>query len=573
MAIVTIQTPSGSTVQIEAPEGATDDQIFRFAKSQGLFDQQEQPKEVSNTPLDVPTDENLAFNAAQLTPKQDISIPEAIIGAGETALTTLTGATGGAAGFLSAVPGAVAGELTGRLEQGEGLKEASERAADFTYQPRTAAGQELTSDLSEVLGVLPPVLGVTPLNTIKPLIAGKAITNKLLKNPRMKRQLLADEIKRGNPNVELIGKALNESGDIITRPASKRAVKVLGGDSNAQGVVSVIESMNPASKAQFNKMLDIVEKGGKNPLFKDANRASDVLGMSIANRARAISKLNKKAGSDIGNVASSMRDVNVDIKQPSNQFFNSLSDLGVTFTRGKDGWVTPDFSRSKFVGGSQKDMSVLVNDLMNGTPDFETAHKLKRSIRDNVNFDKGGTGQLSQSSEKILKDLSRNIDSVLDDTSPAYRKANESFAKTIKLKEDLDKLAGKDIDLDGALSPESLGGKAMRLVSNAESRVPIKQALHNTDKVLGEFGIRFKDDVPSLIHLSAALDDIFKLSPSKSLKGNIVSAGVEVADALTSPIGAARAVGGKVKEISVPDFKKKIRHLRAISSNKKTGNK
>ena len=36
MPIVTIQAPNGQEVQIDAPEGATDEQIFRFAKSQGI---------------------------------------------------------------------------------------------------------------------------------------------------------------------------------------------------------------------------------------------------------------------------------------------------------------------------------------------------------------------------------------------------------------------------------------------------------------------------------------------------------------------------------------------------------
>ena len=66
----------------------------------------------------------------------------------------------------------------------------------------------------------------------------------------------------------------------------------------------------------------------------------------------------------------------------------------MTFSRGDDGWVTPDFSRSKFEGGSQKDMTVLVNDLLNDKPGFKTAHELKQSIRTNVDFDKGGTGQV-----------------------------------------------------------------------------------------------------------------------------------------------------------------------------------
>ena len=48
MPIVTIQSPTGEEIQIEAPEGATDEQILSFAKSQGLFDQQPIAEQFNN---------------------------------------------------------------------------------------------------------------------------------------------------------------------------------------------------------------------------------------------------------------------------------------------------------------------------------------------------------------------------------------------------------------------------------------------------------------------------------------------------------------------------------------------
>lgn len=570
MPIVTIQTPSGESVQIDAPEGATDDQIFRFAKSQGLFNQrgdsQLRPEQAA-TSADVdfiPTEENLA---RPLPEQPERSILDEAIGLGEAALTTVTGATGGALGFgLGALEG-VAGELTGRIPQGEGINEATRLASELTFEPRTEAGQENVKAIGDALGVLPPVLGTTPLNTLRPLVAGKFITDRLLRNPRAKRALLADEIRRGNPNIENVTKALDASGEIITRPASKRAVKILGGDHVAKGTVSVLENMNPASKAQVNKMLNNIERGRKEPLFGDANRPSDILGQSVLNRAKQVSLINKKAGETIGNTAKSLKDVNVDISPVNNQFFNKLNELGVSFSRGDDGWVTPDFSRSKFIGGSQKEMSVLINDLLDGAPGFETAHKLKRTIRDNIDFDTGGTGQIKGASQQLLRDLSSGIDDVLDATSPKYKKANESFAKTIKLKNDFDKLVGKDIDVGENLSAEILGGKVMRLDSNAVSRTAIKKLLLNTDDVLGEFGVRFKDDIPSLVHITSKLNDSFKLSPGGSLKGNIVSGGLDVAEAASGPIGAARVAAKKLSQIKDPDFNKKLRAFRSLTTN------
>ena len=561
MPIVTIQSPSGEEIQIEAPEGATDEQIFSFAKSQGLFSQQETTGGNSDF---IPTDENLA---APLPTQPETNLLDDVIGLGEAALTTVTGATGGALGFgLGAVEGIV-GELTGRIPQGEGIKEAERLASELTFAPRTESGQSMVKNLGETLSVLPPVLGTTPLNALKPLVTGQAITNRLLKSSRAKKQLLVNEIKKGNPNIELVTKALNESGDVITRPASKRAVKILGGDHVAQGTVAVIENMSPASKKILNKQLDNIIEGRRNPLFGDANRPSNGLGESILNRAIDIDKINAKAGNTIGNTATSLKDVNVDIGGVNNNFLSGLNDLGVTFSKADDGWVTPDFSRSKFNGGSKQSMTVLINDLLDGSPSFDVAHKLKRTIRDNIDFESGtgGVGQVKGDSKQLLKSLSSGIDEILDSTSPKYKKANESFAKTVKLKTDFDKLMGKDIDLNDKVSASSiLGNKAMRVDSNAPSGVVINKLFTDTDSVLGDFGIRYKDDIPSLRHITNKLNDAFKIAPPNSLKGNIISGGLDVAEAATgNPIALAKSAA-KIAKRDAPDFNKKMRAFKSL---------
>ena len=561
MPIVTIQSPSGEEVQIEAPEGATDEQIFSFAKSQGLFSQQEVTDGNSDF---IPTDENLA---APLPVQPETSFLDDAIGLGEAALTTATGATGGALGFgLGAVEGIV-GELTGRIPQGEGIKEAERLASELTFAPRTESGQSMVKKLGETLSVLPPVLGTTPLSALKPLVTGQAITNRLLKSSRAKKQLLVNEIKKGNPNIELVTKALNDSGDVITRPASKRAVKILGGDHVAQGTVAVIENMSPASKKILNKQLDNITRGRREPLFGDANRPSNVLGESILNRAIDIDKINAKAGKAIGNTASSLKDINVDIGGVNNNFLSGLNDLGVTFSKADDGWVTPDFSRSKFNGGSKQSMTVLINDLLDGSPSFDVAHKLKRTIRDNIDFESGtgGVGQVKGDSKQLLKSLSSGIDEILDSTSPKYKKANESFAKTIKLKNDFDKLMGKDIDLNDKVSASSiLGNKAMRVDSNAPSGVVINKLFTDADSVLGDFKIRYKDDIPSLRHITNKLNEAFKIAPPNSLKGNIISGGLDVAEAATgNPIALAKSAA-KIAKRDAPDFNKKMRAFKSL---------
>lgn len=101
MPIVTIQTPQGESIQIDAPEGATDDQIFRFAKSQGLFDAQTMQQEpttqdVAQQPVAQPSPQAEEIN-------NDTSIAEQIAGGFSGAATLASDIVGTGAGGLTAL--------------------------------------------------------------------------------------------------------------------------------------------------------------------------------------------------------------------------------------------------------------------------------------------------------------------------------------------------------------------------------------------------------------------------------------------------------------------------------------
>ena len=82
---------------------------------------------------------------------------------------------------------------------------------------------------------------------------------------------------------------------------------------------------------------------------------------------------------------------------------------------------------------------------------------------------------------------------------------------------------------------------------------------------LNELGVRFKDDLPSLVHMTAELNDIFKLAPSGSLEGNLMRTGVDALEVTTSPVAAVRGASKLIDKINAPDFNKKIRALKALT--------
>lgn len=92
------------------------------------------------------------------------TLGQQLVGAGETALTLLTGAVGAPVGIAGGTLGGLAGAiLSGRFGTPEAANEvqraAEEAAARLVYQPRTQAGQQMTQAVGETLQqVLPPVL-------------------------------------------------------------------------------------------------------------------------------------------------------------------------------------------------------------------------------------------------------------------------------------------------------------------------------------------------------------------------------------------------------------------------------
>lgn len=491
------------------------------------------------------------------------SIAETLKGTGESALAIGTGMTGGLIGSLIGSGQDIIDDLSGKPDR----KLRESYAASLTNAPESEAGKEQLKALTDTLGVLPPVLGVglspnASLSGLRAAIPKRNIPKNIMKTASGKKALLKREIAAGNPNIDTLTKILNSKGDIVTNPASKAALKTIGINPTNKELISVLERLNPASKKQVSKMLDGISNKKKHP---DVDfRPSDIVGDSISNRARAIATKNESAGKRIGGIANSLKNKDVNIQTPVNDFFTKLEGLGVQFKKGDDGWVTPDFSRSKFSGGNQKDMNVLVNDLLEGDIKFEQAHKLKQEIRKNIDFDRGGKDAIDRASQQILKDLSKGIDDVLDAGSTPYRKANEIFAKTIKLKGDFQKMAGKDIDLFSDLSKEALANKARRLSSQAQSKTAIKKTLADSDEVLKSLGINYKDNVHSLNFVVNKLDDLFKITPETSMQG-VIERGV---NASFSPVAAARQGFDTVKGAFSASDAKKIAALKELMKTK-----
>jgi len=513
------------------------------------------PQELAQQQADIPTEANLAAEQARIDAIPARTLSETIEGLGEAALTTATGATGGALGFGAGALSGIIGELTGRLEPGKGLEEAQALAAKLTFEPRSEAGKEFVSDIGEIAGVLPPVLaGVAP-GSLRGLNAPSKLK---LSNSK---SLLAKEIAE-----ESTGQVKKSFEQKLTpsRKYSKQAGEAVkqGFD---DGMVTVITNSSPIDKRRMLQMISKLEKGKGDPLFQSINRPADVAGESLLRKIRFLKSNNSQAGKQLNRVAAGLKGKEVDINEPVKSFFNDAAELGVKF----DENLKPDFEGSQIetIAPAKKlirDLSLRIR--RNPEPDALDAHKFKRFIDENVTFGKVAKG-LGGQTERIAKKLRAGVNETLGSQFDKYKEANFRYSETIDAIELLQKAAGSKVDFFGPNADKALGTVLRRLESNAQSRIPIMDAIKNAEIVAKKFGGAFDDDILTQVLFADELEAVFGGAARTSLKGQVKGANIESAiDLSQMSIPGAVAVGAKagVRKLRGINEKNQLKSIKAL---------
>jgi hypothetical protein len=212
------------------------------------FDQFDKPKKVSQTnpfdQFDQPANDfgaRIDFGGEVTAPqKKEYSIPEQIIGGGEAALSTITGATGGLVGnALGTAEGLAESIRQGTFGTQQGVdtaQEAAQRYAGYgTYTPRTDAGRDYIQTVAEVAGALPAASGITA-----ELQAASMGARQVGQSARAGADVLAQEAK------PVIANAAQKITDRIT-PQSK----------SENGALSVGAAEVPEEVVQFQKFQEL----------------------------------------------------------------------------------------------------------------------------------------------------------------------------------------------------------------------------------------------------------------------------------------------------------------------------
>jgi hypothetical protein len=231
---------------------------------------------------------------------------------------------------------------------------------------------------------------------------------------------------------------------------------------------------------------------------------------------------------------------------------DSLDEMGVRIKE-----LKPDFRGSDIEGlaGPEAAIKNIVKRLSSGkrgaTPDAHELHRMKRYIDEIVTYGKEGEG-LKGKTERILKSLRRDLDDTLDSNFPDYNTANTTYADTVGALDAFQDVAGKKMDLFGVNADKATGTLLRRMMSNAQSRVNLVDAVDTLESISKKYGGQFTDDISSQMLFVDELDNVFGSVARTSLAGETAKGIRKGAEAITGQ----RTIGGTALEIGAAGIEK-----------------
>lgn len=474
-------------------------------------------------------------------PAQDPSLTDYLKGGAEAALTVGTAATGGLVGNLvgsaKGIGQSIADGTYGTQAGADAAAQEAQRLGSmFTYEPRTEQGQNTLQAVGEMaapIAGLPGLAGEAAIigNSARaaiPAARGAAAEVGALKDIRKspleieqgKTDFVKSQLEAGKTSNSLATKAI-EGGKVVDSSEAKEAVN----QGFEEGLVSAINSTSPLNKAQLLKMVRISEQGKKDSRFASENRPSDVVGDSLAKRLSYLKSINTNAGKQLDEVAKSLKTETADPTAAKNNFLAKLDDMGITI----DEKNNLNFKGSDVEGlasqeNALKRIAKRITAIDSGNA--YKMHQLKRYIDQNVSYGKSSSAEgLTAKTESVLKGLRSDIDSALDSSFPKYDKVNTQYSDTIRAIDDFQGAAGGTINLFGDNADKSLGTVTRRLLSNAQSRVGLIDAMKSVDDVTQKYGAKYNDDIMTQAMFANALDKHFGAAAKTSLLGDLETAG------------------------------------------------
>jgi hypothetical protein len=552
---------------------AFDMSTARPVQKKGFDISSAKPLQVQPMNTDVPSPEQdlyVAQGYASRPAETPVSMMDRARAVPEMAATIATGATAGMLGSIAGTLQQGGREIMGgQFGTPEAADRIEQRAADVggsaTYSPKSPAAQEMLGKLGEVAAPFAGASGLTAQMNIAgnaaragmPAIrsasaqgakaAGEAVKQELgvLSPSNYPKQLeTIKRIKEGSTENDLapyriVAKRESSGGGDLRVTDYKlmpdnAAIKAMDQEWEA-GTVQSVKNFDTKTAEVAARMLRVAQMGAKDDTFKANNRPLAEMGDEFAKQVYQVKRAKKQAGEAINEAAKSLKGERVDVAPAVDRFLTSVADdLGVQITPAKNG-VAINFRGSNLEGNTpdlksaQGVLRNLIDRMYNTkTPSAFDVHRLKMYIDTQASY--GSTlGGLKGNTDRIVKGLRHDLDTILDDKFESYKVANQDYAQTKSALDAVQDLVGKNIDLDADYSPQVLGRLSRRILSNAQSAERVREALINIDDVAMQYGSETAGKLTDLVKFADTLDKQFGIAADTSLAGDVAKGTAQAA--------------------------------------------
>ena len=494
-----------------------------------------------------------------------------LVGGAETAAAIATGATTGLGGqvrgtLMQAGREIASGEFGSREAANRIQQNAEQVGADYTYQPRSERGQEMTQDFSEFASnaaAFTPMVGAVP--RVGPIKPGASRAVDALGESRVGQMvddagsaITARGVAKDAPSVSLFREQpYNMANAEILVQGPKGAERIVP-DTLATsvtkqgwkpGVVAAIKAGSDLDRAKGLQMIDRYKAGQVNELDRSTRRPTDVIGETIDGRIKFLVDTMRSSGKEIDRISRRvMKDQPIDQTLLRSGFESDLADLGITIkTVVEDGEsrrvVSLKGSQIENDKGSTETFNIALGRL-DGPLTAIKAHELKKFLDTEINYGSRTTTAMKREGEQVIKDLRRTINQSLGEQFPDYKAANERYSDSIGALNDLQKGVGVSINMKSSNLASALGTASRKLTSNYATRVNLMDSLELIDQVATKHGMKINDSVINQVIMANEIDRMFGATADTSLKGLMqqVERGVDIArgDALSAGLSIAK---------------------------------
>jgi len=355
--------------------------------------------------------------------------------------------------------------------------------------------------------------------------------------------LLPGTIIRTQDETEQLAKFKVEGGTIKQDTESRKLLRGVPGLEEAD--VVQLKSLTQSEKKAALEMLDTTQKSKANRGF--VKRSSDIVGDEIVNKVKIIQKEIKKAGKNVDEAAKGLKGVKVDYTAAESNFIDMIQEQGVFVDDAGD----LIFEGSSFEGvtPAQNLLKTVWKRLRGIDDDAIQGHRLKKLIDENVEWGKSAEG-LKGTSVRIVKELRRDIDGVLDGAVPAYDLANTQYSQLINIADNIGDVLGTKFDINSGFANIRAGQVARRALGNSANRGDVLRMFQILDRETAKLGGDANRSITNLVIVNDILEDIFGTQATTGLQGQVgraleqSSRGVRVAQNLAQGnlLGAGKDV-------------------------------